>query len=74
LEELGIGANRAIFTLIHAILLKSLPVADPPQSRCTARNAYRETTSPCSACGPSRDGCWRPRTMSPERRPASLAA
>ncbi len=26
---LGIGANTAIFTLIHAILLRSLPVADP---------------------------------------------
>lgn len=27
--SLGIGANTAIFTLVHAILLKSLPVADP---------------------------------------------
>src|SRR5215813_15221756 len=27
--SLGIGANVAIFTLVHAILLKSLPVADP---------------------------------------------
>jgi predicted permease len=26
---LGIGANAAIFTLVHALLLKSLPVADP---------------------------------------------
>ena len=26
---LGIGANTGIFTLIHALLLKSLPVADP---------------------------------------------
>jgi hypothetical protein len=26
---LGIGANAAIFTLVHAILLKNLPVADP---------------------------------------------
>src|SRR5882757_6233797 len=26
---LGIGANTAIFTLVHAILLKSLPVSDP---------------------------------------------
>jgi len=26
---LGIGANTAIFTLMHAIMLKSLPVADP---------------------------------------------
>jgi predicted permease len=28
---LGIGATTAIFTLIHAILLKSLPVAEPSQ-------------------------------------------
>ena len=27
--SLGIGANVAIFTLVHAILMKSLPVADP---------------------------------------------
>ena len=26
---LGIGANSAIFTLVHGILLRSLPVADP---------------------------------------------
>ena len=28
---LGIGANTAIFTLVHAVLLKSLPVANPTQ-------------------------------------------
>jgi predicted permease len=28
---LGIGANTAIFTLVHALMLKSLPVADPSQ-------------------------------------------
>src|ERR1700690_4103025 len=26
---LGIGANTAIFTLVHGILLRSLPVTDP---------------------------------------------
>jgi hypothetical protein len=28
---LGIGANTAIFTLVHAVMLKSLPVANPEQ-------------------------------------------
>jgi len=28
---LGIGANTAIFTLVHAVMLKSLPVGDPAQ-------------------------------------------
>jgi macrolide transport system ATP-binding/permease protein len=28
---LGIGANTAIFTLVHGIMLRSLPVADPAQ-------------------------------------------
>jgi predicted permease len=28
---LGIGANTAIFTLVHAVMLKSLPVTDPAQ-------------------------------------------
>ena len=28
---LGIGATTAIFTLVHAVLLKSLPVAKPEE-------------------------------------------
>jgi hypothetical protein len=28
---LGIGANTAIFALVHAVMLKSLPVSNPEQ-------------------------------------------
>jgi predicted permease len=28
---LGVGANTAVFTLVHAVMLKSLPVAEPSQ-------------------------------------------
>ena len=28
---LGIGGTTAIFTLIHAVMLRSLPVSDPAQ-------------------------------------------
>jgi hypothetical protein len=28
---LGIGATTSIFTLVHAVLLQSLPVANPPE-------------------------------------------
>ena len=43
---LGIGANTAIFTLVHGILLRSLPVADPAQ-------LYRiGDTGDCCVSGP----------------------
>jgi predicted permease len=37
---LGIGANTAIFTLVHEILLKNLPVADP-QALARIGDAYQ---------------------------------
>jgi macrolide transport system ATP-binding/permease protein len=37
---LGIGANTAIFTLIHAVLLKNLPVADPESLVHVGDNEY----------------------------------
>ena len=41
---LGIGANTAIFTLVYAVMLKSLPVADPHQ-------LYRIGDKTIAACG-----------------------
>jgi predicted permease len=40
---LGVGANTAIFTLIHALLLKSLPVTDP-------KSLYRVGDRPEDCC------------------------
>jgi len=49
---LGIGANTAIFTLINAIMLKSLPVADPARlvrlghaDDCCVMGGYRSDYS-----------------------------
>jgi predicted permease len=47
---LGIGATTSIFTLVHAVLLKSLPVANPSElvrlgkeSRCCYWSAYDQS-------------------------------
>ena len=47
---LGIGATTSIFTLVHAVLLKSLPVANPSElvrlgkeTRCCYWNAYDQS-------------------------------
>ena len=37
---LGIGANTAIFTLVHAVLLKNLPVVDPQSLVRVGDNEY----------------------------------
>src|SRR5207247_11359665 len=46
---LGIGATTSIFTLVHAVLLKSLPVANPGElyrlgreSRCCYQGGYSQ--------------------------------
>jgi predicted permease len=52
---LGIGANAAIFTLVHGILLKSLPIADPAQlyrigdaDDCCIEGGYQNNTGDVS--------------------------
>ena len=55
---LGIGGTTAIFTLIHAVMLRSLPVADPATA-CTASAtatiaAWRADRRTAGACSPSR--------------------
>ncbi len=47
---LGIGANAAIFTLVHSVLLRSLPVADPKMlvrvgdtNDCCVNNGTRDS-------------------------------
>jgi len=46
---LGIGANTAIFTLINAVLLRSLPVDDPGRLEFVAR--YQPTFGPLPSYG-----------------------
>ena len=44
---LGIGANTSIFTLVHGILLRTLPVGDPAQLyriRLPARSLHRRSS------------------------------
>src|SRR6202034_1041871 len=50
---LGIGATTSIFTLVHAVLLKSLPVANPAElyrlgkeSRCCFQGGYSQYAEP----------------------------
>ena len=50
---LGIGATTAIFTLVHAVMLRSLPVTDPA-------TLYRigDSQECCVQGGPREDGRW----------------
>src|ERR1700742_3752956 len=48
---LGIGANAAVFTLVNAVLLKNLPVADPK-----ALVRVGDQPECCQYSGPNADG------------------
>jgi macrolide transport system ATP-binding/permease protein len=52
---LGIGANTAIFTLVHAILLKNLPVVDP---NALVRVGDHEDCCILNAAASSREGSY----------------
>ena len=43
---LGIGANTAIFSLINAVMLKSLPVRNPEELMMVLRDSSQQTTNP----------------------------
>jgi hypothetical protein len=58
---LGIGATTAIFTLVHAVLLKSLPVAKPGElvrvgneENCCVNGGLQDNFSPLSSTSNSR--------------------
>ena len=58
---LGIGGTTAIFTLIHAIMLRSLPVSDP--ARLVPRRHGRQTAA-SKAARRTNGGCFRTRWSS----------
>lgn len=55
---LGIGANTAVFTMLNAIVLKRLPIAEPDKLMAIAPINSRGTshTTPMSAVAELRDG------------------
>ena len=50
---LGIGATTAIFTLVHAVLLKSLPVVKPEDLSASAMKRTAASTAECRITGRS---------------------
>ena len=76
---IGIGANTAIFTLVHGVLLQSLPVKDPGQLyklgdeyNCCVEGDLQGNWSMFSTRSTSRPAIARPRSnRSPPRRPTA---
>ena len=50
---LGIGATTAIFTLVYAVLLKSLPVVNPADCGASATKRIAASTVACRTIGRS---------------------
>jgi hypothetical protein len=60
---LGIGANTAVFSLVDAVLLKSLPVKDPERlllvDAITSQGDRRNFSHPLfHGCGPRTQSSW----------------
>src|SRR6185295_6344034 len=60
---IGIGANTAIFTVVHAVLLQRLPMADPERVVMIAEETARRPGQPNSV-GPANVVRWIERATS----------
>jgi hypothetical protein len=56
---LGIGATTAIFTLVHAVMLKSLPVTKPSELYRIGNKSHCCAASNTAFDFERRSECWR---------------